>query len=162
MIVCGHGNVADFCKEHDMVVLEVYSGPLEEYTGSSRVLVTDQDISKREYYYLKSKLMRRGVELISTRYKDCPELIEFLAYEAERRKEVHGVRQPFGFIRKNGEVIGNQEMMAVARKVIELRDAGFVMRTIQETEGICYPDGRKLSLSTIQTIVKNRGLYEDG
>ena len=160
MIVCGHGNVADFCKERDMVICSWYSGDLDKYCGGCRVVVTDQDMSEREYYYMNSKLMRRGVELISTRHKDCPALLEYLAYEAERRKETHGVRQPFGFIRKNGDVVENPEMMAVARRVIELRDAGFVMRQIRETEGICYPDGRKLSLSTIQTIVKNRGLYE--
>ena len=160
MIVCGHGDVADFCKERDMLVVEQYEGDLEKYSGSYRILVTNQKMSESEYYYLKRKLLRRGVELISTRFKDCPALLEFLAYEAERLKEVHGVRQPFGFIRKNGEVMANPEMIAVARRVIELRDAGLVLRQIQEDSGVCRPDGRDLSLSTIQTIIKNRGLYE--
>ena len=161
MIVCGHGNVADFCKERDMVICSWYSGDLDKYCGGCRVVVTDQDMSEREYYYIKSKLMRRGVELISTRYKDCPALLEYLAYEVEQRKKVHGVRQPFGFYRKHGEVVKSPELIAVARRVIELRDAGYVLRQIAEDDRVRHADGRRLSLSTIQTIIRNRGLYED-
>ena len=70
MIVCGHGNVFDFCKNRDMVVCEVWDGDLENYKGNCRVLVTDQDMSEQEYYYQKGKLLGRGIELIHTRYKD--------------------------------------------------------------------------------------------
>lgn len=161
MIVCGHGNVSDFCAERDMVVCERYEGDLSDYRGSCTVVVSDQDMSEGEYYYLKGSLLNRGIELISTRYKDNPAMLEYLAYMKERQREKYGGRQPFGYYRRNGEVIENPEMMAVVRRILELRDAGITLRGIQEDAGVHHPDGRKISISTIQQIIKNRDRYEN-
>lgn len=160
MIVCGHGDVFDFCKDRDMVVCEVWDGDLENYKGNCRVLVTDQDMSEQEYYFQKGKLLGRGIELIHTRYKDDKLMTEFLAYQAERRKEKYGGRQPFGYRKIGDEIQEIPEMIAVARKIIEMKDAGATLREIHECEGVCHMDGRKISVSTIQQIIKNRGKYE--
>lgn len=159
MIVCGHGDVMEYCVAHDMVVCEIWTGDLEGYRGSCRVLVTDQDMSEQEYYYIKNKFMSRGVELISTRHKDNPAMLSYLAYAAERRKVKYGGRQPFGFRKVGTEILEISEMIAVARKIIALKDAGATLRQIHETPGICHPDGRKISVSTIQQIIKNRERY---
>lgn len=160
MIVCGHGDVAAYCKDHDMVVCETWSGEIDNYKGSSRVLVTDKEMSENEYYYLKGKLLGRGIELISTRYKDDKLLTEFLAYQANRRKPKNGGRHPFGFYRRNGVLVENPAMIKVARKIIELRDAGRTLRQIQINPEIRHADGRQISISTIHVIVQNRGMYE--
>lgn len=164
MIVCSHGNVSGFCREHGMISVAKYVGALEEYDGKPRILVTDQDMSENEYYYLKGLLLARGVDLISTRYKDDAKILGVLAYNAQRQQEQYriryGGRQPFGYQKRDGEVVENPEMMAVARRIIELRDHGMTLRSIQDDPDIHHPDGRKISVSTIQQIVKNRDKYE--
>lgn len=162
MIVCGHGDVFDFCKDRDMVVCEVWEGDLESYRGNCRVLVTDQDMLEQEYYYQKGKLLGRGIELIHTRYKDDKLMTEFLAYQAERRKEKYGGRQPFGYRKIGDEIREIPEMIAVARKIVEMKDAGATLREIHECEDVHHPDGRKISISTIQQIIKNREKYTNG
>ncbi len=160
MIVCGHGNVAEYCKSHDMAVCETWDGDLESYRGSCCVLVTDQNMSEQEYYYIKNKFMSRGIELISTHHKDNPAMISYLTYAAERRKDKYGGRQPFGYRKVGAEICEIPETVDVARKIIMLKDAGMTLRQIRETPGICHPDGRKISVSTIQLIIKNRGRYK--
>ena len=49
---------------------------------------------------------------------------------------------------------------AVKRNLDELRDMGFTYRRISEDENVHHPDGRKLNISTIQIILKNRKIYE--
>ena len=44
--------------------------------------------------------------------------------------------------------------------IIELKDKGYTLRRIQEDSRVVHTDGRKLSISTIQLIVKNRKDYE--
>jgi hypothetical protein len=51
-------------------------------------------------------------------------------------------------------------MIAVARRIIALRDAGCTMKEIRDKDGVCHPDGRKLAVSTIQQIIKNRDKYK--
>lgn len=164
MIVCSHGNVSEFCREHGMISAAVYVGALEEYDGKPRILVTDRDMSENEYYYLKGLLLARGVDLISTRYKDDEKVLGVVMYtaqrEQERRKQTYGGRQPFGWVRRDGMVQENPAMMAVARRIIELKDAGYTLRAIRDEDGICHPDGRKISTSTIHMIVENREKYE--
>ena len=160
MIVCGHGNVFEFCEKRDMVVCETWDGDLESYRGNCRVLVTDQDMSEQEYYFIKGKMLGRGIELISTRYKDDKLMTEFLAYQAERRKEKYGGRQPFGFRKVGDEIMEIPEMMVVARKIVEMKDAGATLREIHEDESVHHMDGRRISVSTIQQIIKNRDKYE--
>lgn len=160
MIVCAHGDVAAFCKERDMMICETWDGDLGSYNGSCPVLVTDQEMCEEEYYYWKGRLWAKGVNLVSTHHKDDPKLVAYLTYEAEQRKQTYGGRQPFGFTRRNGVVVEIPEMMAVARRILELRDAGMTLREIHDDEGVHHPDGRKISVSTIQLIVKNRNKYE--
>lgn len=164
MIVCSHGNVSRYCREHGMISVETYVGALEEYDGKPRVLVTDQDMSETEYYYLKGMLLTRGVDLIHTQYRDDEKILEVLAYNAQRQREQHliryGGRQPFGFRKQNGVVVEIPEMMAVARRIIEMKDAGFSLRLIRNDKNVHHPDGRKISVSTIQQIINNREKYE--
>lgn len=72
-----------------------------------------------------------------------------------------GGRQPFGFRRKHGEIIEIPEMIAVARRVIELRDSGVKLEGIRNDADVHWPDGRMISLTTICEILKNRRLYID-
>ena len=53
----------------------------------------------------------------------------------------------------------SEEAMAVTRKIFELRDAGYTLRQISEHPEVGYLDGRKMSVSTIQVILKNRSRY---
>lgn len=160
MMVCGHGDVADFCKKHDMVICERYSGEIEDYKGVCPVLVTSQDMSEAEYYFLKGKMLARGVELISTLYKDREGMREFLMYQVERRKKNYAGRQSFGFRLVDGELVLTETGRQVVQRIFELRDAGFTLRRIREDDGVHHPDGRRLSVSTIQLIIKNRAKYE--
>lgn len=147
-----------------MVSAAEYVGALEEYDGIPRVLVTDRDMSENEYYYLKGLLLARGVDLISTRYKDDEKVLGVVGYiaqkEQERRKQRYGGRQPFGWVRRDGMVQENPAMMAVARRIIELKDAGYTLRAIKADKDVHHPDGRDISVSTIQQIIENRDKYE--
>lgn len=161
MMVCAHGNVTEYCETRDMLICETWNGSIDEYKGSCCVLVTDQELSENEYYYLKGKMLGRGIELISTRHTDNKLMTEFLAYQAEHRKKNYGGRQPFGYRKSGSEIREIPEMIDVARKIIMLKDAGATLRQIHETPCICHPDGRKISVSTIQQIIKNRERYKN-
>lgn len=141
MMVCAHGNVAEFCEKHDMVICEIWDGSLSDYRGICRVLVTDSDISEKEYYFLKGELMARGIELVSTRYKDDRLLSEYLMYAAGRKKR-----------RGRQSVIDE----SVKKRICELRAAGLSLQAIRDTEGICNPLGEKLSRSTILMITRSK------
>lgn len=71
-----------------------------------------------------------------------------------------GGRQPFGYCKNNGKIIEIPSRMAIARRIIELRDAGMKLQDIREADGVRWPDGRRLSVDTINRILKNRSLYE--
>ena len=45
-------------------------------------------------------------------------------------------------------------------RILELRDAGYTYQKINEDGEVRHPDGRKLGISTIQVILKNRKDYE--
>lgn len=143
MTVCAHGDVIDFCDEHDMVICDKWEGKLCEYNGPCRVLVTDSDISENEYYYLKGELLAKGIELISTRHRDDKKLSEYLVYASGRRKSRRTGRRPF-------------EDESVIQRIHELRAKGMSIRSIQMAKGICRSDGSRLSTSTIFKIIKNR------
>ena len=150
MIVCAHGEVSEYCESRDMIIIERYTGEIEKYGGVCRVLVTDQELSRAEYYYLKGKMLAQGVELVSTRYVDT----ENLSYDV-----VHDVyeKHPGAGRRKFG--LGSEAEMAVVRRIFELRDAGHTLKEISEDEKVGYPDGRRMSVSTIQVIIRNREKY---
>ena len=159
MLVCAHGAVSDFCKEHGMVIAEYFYGNVEDYSGVCPVLVTDAIENESEYYYLKGKMLARGIELISVKHKDCDKMLAYLAYEAKRDSEdrkKYGGRRIFGFdangLTEHGRV--------VVGRILELRDMGYKYRQIQSDSGVHHPNGNSLSISTIQIIVKNREKYE--
>ena len=158
MIVCTHGNVADFCKKHHMIAVETHEGDLLDYCGESRVLVTGQEMTEVEYYFTKSELMKRGVELVSTIHKDDVGLLNLATYMNNRKKS-RG-RSKFGFQKVDGVEVLTDTGRAVVKRILELRDKGYTYQKISEDEGVHYLDGRKLNISTIQIIIQNRKIYE--
>lgn len=151
MIVCAHGEVSEYCENHDMIIVEKYDGDIESYRGVCRVLVTDRDMSSGEYYYLKGKMLAQGIELVSTRYVDMENLNYQAVLTTEQQYSSHAGRPKFGE-RSEAERV-------VVERIFELRDAGYTLRQISEDDKVGYLDGRKLSVSTIQTILKNRNRY---
>jgi hypothetical protein len=141
-----------------MEILGAYDGKLEEYHGFCAVIVTDQKMTREEYDSLKCELFGRGYELISTEWQDDEVILRLLANQIEQRGK-RGGRQMFGFYQKHGRIVENPAMIAVARRVVALRDAGMTYREIREDSGVHHADGKKLSLSTIQVIIKNRDKY---
>lgn len=159
MVVCAHGDVAKFCKSHEMEIFEAYAGDLRKYKGNCAVVVTDADMTRMEYDSLKCELFGRGVELVSTKWTDDEVILRLLHNQVEQRGK-RGGRQAFGFRQDHGRLVEIPEKIAVARRIIALRDAGKTYREIQVDEGAQHPGGGELSLSTIQTIIKNRDKYE--
>lgn len=151
MVVCAHGEVTKFCEEHKIRILESYGGNLEDYKGNCPVVVTDMAMTRVEYDSLKCTLFGRGVELISTEWTDDELILRLLHNQIENRGK-RGGRQMFGYSKKNGEVIEIPEKMKVARLIIEMRDAGKTLREIAQVVD--------LSVTTIQTILGNREVYE--
>lgn len=156
MIVVAHGDVAEFCERNGMVIGSAYIGKLEDFHGSGAVVVTDNCESKHDFYYLKLRLMRRRVTLLSTHWYDS-DLRDFVAYVQEREsKKSAGGRLPFGYTR-NGLL---PEGKKIAQRIIALRDAGVTYAKIQNDPEVHHLDGRKMSISTIQVILENRERYD--
>ena len=149
MIVCAHGEVSEYCESRDMIVVERYAGEIENYSGDCCVLVTDREMSPGEYYYLKGKMLARGIELVSTRYVDTENLAQGIVKDVSEKRR--GGRRKFGD--------GSEAEMAVVRRIFELRDAGCKLRVIADDELVRRATGEKLSISTIQTILNNREKY---
>ena len=158
MVVCAHGKVSEFCKKHKMLIFEHYDGILDEYKGSCSVVVTDQKMTRDEYDTQKCVLFGRGVELVSVDWTDDEVILRLLRNQVENRKNRSG-RQMFGFYRKNGVISENPAMIEVARRVIELRDAGMKYRDIQDDPKVRWANGKKIATSTLQVIVENREKY---
>lgn len=151
MVVCAHGGVVEFCAAHEMKIMEWCSGSLENYKGSCPVVVTDQQMTREEYDSLKCMLFARGVELVSTEWADDERILALLRQNVEYRK-TRGGRQMFGFAKQKGVIVEIPEKMEVARTIIRMRDADKTLREIKSAVD--------LSISTIQTIIKNREVYE--
>lgn len=162
MVVCAHGDVAGFCEAYEMQILESYVGNIGDYHKSNcAVIVTDQAMTRQEYDSLKCTLFGRGVELVSTEWTDDEVILRLLHNQIQNRRK-RGGRQVFGFTKKNGQVVEIPEMMEVARRVIKMRDDGFTLKEISADRRVRHPDGKRISVSTIQMIVKNRERYERG
>lgn len=159
MIVCAHGDVAGFCEKHEIEIMESYDGDLEDYSGNCVVIVTNQQMTREQYEYLKCTMFGRGVELVSTDWTDDAIIVALLRQTVDRRKR-RGGRNPFGYRKENGEFVEIPMLIEVARDVIKLRDAGHTLRYIRDHEDIRHLDGKKISMSTIQLIIKNRDKYE--
>lgn len=161
MVVCAHGEVTEFCENNNMVIAGSYVGDIEDYAGMWPVLVTDEDMDENSFFELKLRMLRRGVELVSTRYHS-DKLSSFVSYVAERHKPKHGGRARFGFRRVGNDQILTEGGLRVAMRIFELRDKGYTLKEISADEAVHHPDGRTLSTSTIQQVLKNRKRYEDG
>lgn len=160
MIVAAHGSVDLYCEARGMVIAERIEGDIEKYRGVCRVIVTDQKFEKNEFYYLKYRMLRRKVELISVYFDDVA-FDEFVAYAANQRQKSGG-RLRFGYRRRpDGSIEEDESSMVVVRRIFELRDAGATYKEIQADAGVHYPDGSRLSISTIQVILQNREGYEN-
>ena len=163
MIVVAHGDVDAYCEAHGMTIAERYAGKLEDYSGRGLILVTDNCESLNDYYYLKYKLRRRRVELVSTHWHDqgVSDFIQYLGdRESDDRKKTYTGRLPFGFHRVGGKTVEDPAVIEIARRIVAMRDAGATYREIVEDEDVRYPDGRRMSISTIQVILRNRSKYE--
>ena len=159
MVVCAHGNVAGFCEAHEMQILESHIGDLLDYhKGNCAVIVTDQAMTRQEYDSLKCTLFGRGVELVSVDWTDDEVILRLLHNQIQNRGK-RGGRQMFGFTKKNGQIVESPRLMYVARKIIELRDSGMTLKEIQNFPEIHHLDYKKISVSTIQQIIKNREKY---
>ena len=151
MIVCAHGEVSEYCKNHGMTICDQHIGDIEEYQGVCRVLVTDAPMGENEFYALKLKMLKRGVELVSIDHSD-EAMSEFVSYLAMQSRGGNGGGRPrFGS--------GSEAEMVVVRRIFELRDAGCTLREISENPEVAYLDGRRISVSTIQGILRNREKY---
>lgn len=139
MIVCAHGNVIEYCKSRDLIIVDRWDGDFRDYNGKCPILVTDAEITEAEYYFEKGKLLARGIELVSTRHEDNPQLATYIAITTER-----------GSTKKRKTSLGNE----VIDRIRALRAEGMTIRAIQAADGICYPDGRRLSISFIHNILK--------
>lgn len=152
MIVCAHGEVSEYCKNHGMTICDQHIGSIEEYKGVCRVLVTDAPMGENEFYALKLKMLKRGVELVSVDHSDeaMSEFVSYLAMQS-RGSSGGGGRPRFGS--------GSEAEMAVVRRIFELRDAGRTLREISADPEVVRSDGRRISVSTIQGILRNREKY---
>lgn len=160
MVVCAHGDVAGFCEAHEMQILESYVGDLLDYhKGNCAVIVTDAVMTRQEYDSLKCTLFGRGVELVSVDWTDDEVILRLLHNQIQNRGK-RGGRQMFGFTKRNGQIVEIPRLMYVARKIIELRDSGMTLKEIREFPEIHHLDYKKISVSTIQQIIKNRERYE--
>lgn len=161
MIVCAHGNVDLFCGSRGMIPVCRYDGNIEDYSGVVRILVTDREMSEREYYLLKSTMLAKGIELVSTLHEDSEFISKFIveSLEAKHNKK-HGGRCKFGFQNIDGEVTLTERGRAVVNRIFEMRDRGCTYNVIRNDDSVRHPDGRMLAVSTIQIILDNRKIYE--
>lgn len=142
MIVCAHGNVIEYCKSRDLIIVDRWDGDFRDYNGKCPILVTDAEITEAEYYFEKGKLLARGIELVSTRYEDNALLVRYMTHTTERARKQ---RTTFG---------ATPEEVAVVDRIRELRREGFTIREIQAADGVRHSDGRYLSLSLIHRILQ--------
>jgi hypothetical protein len=160
MVVCTHGEVKNYCAERNMIPVEQYVGDVVDYSGLSRIIVTDQKMSRNEYYVMKGLMLTRGYELVSIHYADEPCMIDLITHlvakETEERKEKFTGRYMFG-TNADGWI---PEMREVVMMILDMKEKGFSLRQIKECPNVHHPDGRSLSISTIQNIIKNREKYE--
>ena len=162
MIVCAHGNVDLFCGTRGMIPVCRYDGEIEDYSGVVRILVTDREMSDREYYLLKSTMLAKGVELVSIHHEDSEFISKFIveSLEAKHHKKSGG-RCKFGFQKIDGEMKLTDKGRAVVNRIFEMRDRGCTYNVIRNDDNVHHPDGRKLAISTIQIILDNRKVYEN-
>lgn len=163
MVVCGHGKVDNFCAKHGMIIAERCTGSVLDYNGVCKVIVTDREMPEAEYYYLKGRMLARGYELVSTKHKDTGVAASIVTFHARKENEVEKKavgRCRFGYNRVNGELVPDEKMIKVVKRILELRDQGYSFGQIQKDESVYQKNGSPLSVSTIRYIIVNRKDYE--
>ena len=162
--VAAQGDVSKYCEDHGYYVKEWYSGDPADYKGEFNILVTDWPYMKNEYYATKIRMLRRGVELISTLWNDLDLddfALEFVELERKRRKVEHrGGRCPFGYRWVGGEQVRVPGDFDVAQLIVRLRDEGKTYKEISEHPDVHRADGTRFGTSIIQVILNNRSRYE--
>ena len=83
-----------------------------------------------------------------------------MTYANERDRSKYARRLPLGRRWSGSESVEDADGMVVVRRILELRDGGATYREIREDATARRPDGKMYSLSTIQSVVKNRKFYE--
>ena len=160
MLVIAHGCVDEYCAAHKLTICGRYEGKLSDYNLKYPIVVTDSLKDKSEYYYMKYKFMKRGVVLVSIHDDDDDYINNFINKLANSGHGKVAGRAAFGFRWNGGVLEEHPEAIVIARRIIALRDMGYTYQKIQQDDGVHYLDGSKLSISTIQVILKNRKKYE--
>lgn len=164
MKVVVHGDADGFCQERGWEIVGRYRDRLDQYDWRCGTLVTAQPMSKKKFYYQKYLLYKRGYTLLSTQYHDneMSDFVEYLAErEREKKKKKSGGRAPYGYKWENGVLLIDPATIVTARRIVALRDAGKTYKQIQDDPEVCYENGRRMSISTIQVILSNRSKYEE-
>lgn len=159
MFVIAHGCVDEYCAARNLTICGRYDGDLSNYNLKHPIVVTDSLKDKSDYYYMKYNFLKRGLELVSIRNEDDEEVTDFINRIVACGREKSAGRAPFGFRWNGGVLEEHPEAIVIARRVIALRDQGYTYKKIQEDEGVHHLDGSKMSISTIQVILKNRRKY---
>lgn len=164
MNVTGIGDVAEFCQKKHMTVTETWDGDPLLYQGRSKMIVWGGYHRMFEFYYVKFKLLRRGVGLLSVQdYGDMGYVLEqFVVYLAQREKGP-GSRAPFGWHRERGELVPVPEELALADEILRLRGEGCSYREISRrllAEGMLRPGGVSVSVGTIGRVCSRKELYQ--
>lgn len=168
MDVVGIGNVAEFCKQRGLRVVEQWKGLPLEYHGKGKTIVWGGYRSMFEFYYTKYRLLCRGIALLSVQdYGDMGYVLDqFVAYIARRERERHGGgRAMFGWRYVNGEKVPVPQELVVADRVLLLRESGCSYREIEQKlrdEGRTTRTGTPVRASTIARICERRELYQSG
>ena len=161
MRVVVHGDCDAYCMDRGWTIVRRYRWPLSQYDWPEPVIVTGAQMGKESYYRAKFKLMKRGYTLLSSLYDDDG----FAEYQYQQRKSKphikSGGRICFGFTRTEAGEVVDPETMAVVQRIYKLRSEGKKYREIRDDEKVCYPDGRTISISSIQVILTNKERYKD-
>lgn len=164
MDVTGIGDVAEFCQKRGMTVTERYEGDPLLYRGPGKTIVWGGYHKMFEFYYVKFKLLRRGIGLLSVQdYGDMGAVLEqFVAYLARRERDAAG-RPPFGWRREEGGLVPVPEELRLADEILLLHSGGCSYREIAQrlrAEGKTRPDGVSVSVSTVTRVCKRKELYQ--
>lgn len=154
------------------------------------VVVAKNDRVAREiklYFYYKQLLYSKGIALISVSedfgemgaFKGILEAFVMFAAEQERtniakrtsggrsikaaKGGYSGGRAPFGYTAKDRQLVVVPEEADTVRKMFAMKDAGETFQTIVDAlnaDGRTSKSGGKFAISTVQTIIGNRKVYE--
>lgn len=165
MDVVGIGEVGQFCARRGWRVREAWGGSPLEYRGSGECLVWGGYHPMFEFYYIKFRLLRRGVDLIPTQdYGDLGYVLDqFVSYAAKRDREGRrGGKVPFGWRSEGGELVPVPGELAAADEILLLRENGMSLRGIERwlaEHNRTTRDGRPVTVNVIRAVCAKKGMY---